>query len=184
MHKRNYILAGLLVLAAVHIGVAGSMIWRHEHTLQTGDRYRFQTEPVDPYDAFRGRYVALDIDTRMPAARRFAVGQTVYAAVAENKDGFAEFSMAHAAPPDGAYIQAAVKHWRGGAVDIHNPFDRYYMNEALAPAAEQAYRRHSRRQKQDAWIAVRIRDGFAVIEELYIGDRPIAQYLAEKTDAD
>ena len=33
-------------------------------------------------------------------------------------------------------------------------------------------------QSRDAYVAVRINDGFAVLEELYIADEPILEYLA------
>jgi hypothetical protein len=42
------------------------------------------------------------------------------------------------------------------------------------------YRAHSRVGQRDAYIAVRVRRGFAVIEELYIEDRPIAKYVREQ----
>lgn len=182
MRRKNAILAGLVVLAVVHIGVAASMIWRHENTLRNGDLYRFKTRPVDPYDAFRGRYVALRINTSVPAAERFSTGEVAYVSIKVDEDGFAEFERAYQAPPDQPYVKATVRRYRRSAaiVDVHNPFDRYYMNETLAPAAERAYRKHSRREKRNACIAVRIKDGYAVVEELYIDDRPIADYLAGK----
>ena len=49
------------------------------------------------------------------------------------------------------------------------PFDRYYMAEAAAPAAEQRYREASRRgTNRDTWITVRVRNGVGVIDGLFI----------------
>ena len=56
-------------------------------------------------------------------------------------------------------------------------FDRFYMEERTAPAAEQAYRQNSRRDSQNASVIVRIRGGRGVIENLLIGDVPIAEYV-------
>ena len=53
------------------------------------------------------------------------------------------------------------------------PFDRYYMDEKLAPKAEQAYRDNSRQGKQDAILNVRVRSGNALIESLEVGGVPI-----------
>ena len=52
------------------------------------------------------------------------------------------------------------------------------MNEDLAPAAEQAYLEHTGRGEREAHVAVRIKDGFAVLEELYIEGAPIGEFLA------
>ena len=57
------------------------------------------------------------------------------------------------------------------------PFDRYYMEEKLAPAAEAAYRQNSGREKRDAYVVVRIRSGRAVIEDLFICEKPILEYI-------
>ncbi|MDD5136646.1 MAG: hypothetical protein PHN63_04800, partial [Candidatus Omnitrophica bacterium] len=51
--------------------------------------------------------------------------------------------------------------------------DRYYMEEKAAPAAERAYRQSAQRDTQDAYIIVRIKDGFAIIENLYVGGQKI-----------
>ena len=57
------------------------------------------------------------------------------------------------------------------------PFDRLWVTEANAPAAEQAYFAHSRREKVDAYATVRVIDGDAGIEELYIAGQPLRDYL-------
>jgi hypothetical protein len=54
------------------------------------------------------------------------------------------------------------------------------MEESLAPAAEKAYREHARASERNAYITVRIRDGFGVIENLWIDGVPIREFLARK----
>ena len=58
------------------------------------------------------------------------------------------------------------------------PFDRYYMQESLAPEAESAYAERLRDER--AWVTVRLHDGHAVLEELWIDDLPIREYLARR----
>lgn len=54
------------------------------------------------------------------------------------------------------------------------------MNEKLAPAAETAYREHARRGHQrDACTTVRVRNGRAVIEDLYVAGKPIREFLKQ-----
>ena len=52
------------------------------------------------------------------------------------------------------------------------------VDETLqAPAAEQAYRNNSRRGQQNAYVTIRIRNGDAALEQLYIDNQPLADYL-------
>ncbi len=53
-------LVTLAVIFAAQAGYVGNTIVQAERTLKTGTLYRFRTAPVDPYDAFRGRYVRLE----------------------------------------------------------------------------------------------------------------------------
>ena len=53
------------------------------------------------------------------------------------------------------------------------------MDENAAPAAEVAYR--ARAADIESWVTVRILDGRAVIEELYIGGKPVREYLREQS---
>jgi hypothetical protein len=60
--------------------------------------------------------------------------------------------------------------------------DRYYTDEHLAPAAERAYWQHSRRQAHEAHITVRVREGLAVLEELYIAGKPLREFLQQEAE--
>jgi hypothetical protein len=55
------------------------------------------------------------------------------------------------------------------------------MEEQIAPAAERAYRQNNRwgQTNTTAYALVRIRDGRAVIENVFIGDKPISQVARE-----
>ncbi len=163
--------------AAAHLAVPATMIARHEITLATGRLYKFRTAPVDPYDPFRGRYVALGFnETTAPATpgAPWTSGQSAYAVLEEDLAGFARIARLEPEPPDdGDYVKVRVLFESADGVHIDWPFDRYYMNEALAPAAETAYLEHSTRETQDAYATVRVRNGMAVIEGLFIGDEPI-----------
>ena len=188
MSKRSLIVALFVLLAAAQLGVPLQMIVARERTLREGRPYRFRTAPVDPYDAFRGRYVAINVDlsggtdtNRWSWGRRLSVtnasfqsGQRVFALLAEGTNGFARISgLSPERPAATDFIRVRVTWVSGGDVNLELPFDRYYMNEKRAPAAEQAYREHSRRGTNDACVVVRVRDGSAVLEQLLIEGRPI-----------
>ncbi len=60
------------------------------------------------------------------------------------------------------------------------PFDRFYMDEKLAPEAEKAYLDANRRGQQEGVVVVRVWRGFGVIEELELGVRPIRDVARER----
>ncbi len=57
--NRSLRLALFVVVALVQLAVAGGAIVKSELALRTGEAFRFRIQPVDPVDAFRGRYVAI-----------------------------------------------------------------------------------------------------------------------------
>ena len=171
----------LLLVAAGQLAIPATMICQRELTLRDGHPYKFRTQPVDPYDAFRGRYVALRLEpnsaTVAPNAS-FERGATWYVTLAEGPDGFAKFTGATPEPPVGQdYLKVKAYSLSGGVLSVRLPFERFYMEEKAAPAAERAYREHSRQGgARDAYVIVRVRDGAGVIENLYVAGQPIAEF--------
>jgi len=183
MNKK--IIIGLFsCLVLIQIVTPLSMIGKREAVLRNGKQFKFKTAPVDPFDAFRGRYVALRIESDSapkPKNIEFDHGQRVYAHIIKDSQGFASFSIVTAKRPQGVdCLATTVRYgWSKDKVFLDMPFDRYYMEEGAAPAAERAYRQHSRRNSKDAYVTVRIKSGFAVLEELYIGGKPILEFLKQ-----
>jgi len=166
-------------MALVQLAAPASIILSHERTLAKGEAFKFRTAPLDPYDAFRGRYVALqfkDGQAALPAGVKVSFGQTVYATIDTGEDGFANFGVASLSPPeDKPYLKVKAGFRSGeGRIALQLPFDRFYMQEGKAPAAEAAYWEHNRRGAQDAYVVLRVLDGAGVIENVYVGGKPIA----------
>jgi uncharacterized membrane-anchored protein len=180
--SRRWLLA-LAVTAAAQIGVPAYMIAGRERVLHAGDVFRFRTGAVDPYDAFKGRYVALRFEqdrAKVPAGTTIESGQQVYVQIETGHDDFAELGLAQVDPPSGRpYLKLRASSRSGDTVYLTLPFDRFYMSEDLAPQAERAYREHGSGASRDAYVTVRVRDGVGVIENLYVGGKPIADLLRE-----
>jgi uncharacterized membrane-anchored protein len=171
-------------MAAAQLAVPAWMIVSHEEILRTGEVFKFRTAPVDPYDAFRGRYVWLRIEhdsLPVPPGVQWTRGQEVFATIETDTNGFSRLGELRAVRPDiGPYLTVRINQIYGQTAHLHVPLDHFYMEESLAPAAEKAYREHSRATNRTAYITVRIRDGSAVIENLWIDGRPIREFLARK----
>ena len=171
----------LALLFLLQLAVPASMIVGRELTLRKGEPFRFRTAPVDPYDPFRGRFVALNLEAAWaprPVGDELEYRQKVFALLAVDEAGFAYCSAIVAEQPvEGSYLSVRIASFNKEQVRLELPFDRYYAEEQLAPEIERAYRANSRRGEQDAFIAVRVRKGRGVLEELYIDDLPVGEYL-------
>ncbi len=186
MKPRNVLL--ILAVATVQLAVPASMLLGRERTLREGEVFHFRAAPVDPYDAFRGRYVWLsvgDMTAPMPTASvTRARNRTIYVSLGRDEAGFAVATRADLARPGtGAYVRTRQRIYPGmNAVTVRLPIERYYLPEDEAPAAEQAYRMHSRVGTNPAVVVVRVRNGDLVIEDLLVEQQPIREWLRRQDE--
>jgi uncharacterized membrane-anchored protein len=165
-----------ILIAAAQLAVPASLIWKRERTLKEGHVWKFRTAPVDPVDAFRGRYVALEFEVEaqeISPPANVASGRTVFVTLAPDIDGFARIDQVSlSAPPGNEFLEAQLV---GKTVSL--PFDKYWVTEREAPAAEAAYRVQSMREKRNAFVTVRVFKGDAALEQLYLDGLPLGEYL-------
>jgi uncharacterized membrane-anchored protein len=170
----------LVGVALLQLSAPGFMIWRAEQILHYGHVLKFQTEPVDPYDAFRGRYVALRFAQQQVALELYPEAQSgdqLYAETTPDEAGFSKITrLTKTATAD--VLPVTVEWAADKQIHLKFPFDRYYMEESLAPNAEDAYRQNNRRgQPSHVYATVRVFQGAAALEELYIDGLPILEFL-------
>lgn len=186
MKSAKLIIALFALAAAAQIVVPASLVVRHELTLRSGTSWKFKTAPVDPADAFRGRYVALGFqEHQVPLAdkQQFAHGQKVYATLETDPAGFARFKALSSSPPsDKPYLRVHIAWTSADSAEVELPFDRFYLEEHAAPAAEQAYRQSNRRGQTNSttYALVRIRHGSGVIENVFIDGKPIRDLVRDQ----
>lgn len=184
MSGRRLRLVLLAIVAVVQLATPLSMIARRERVLEHGELFRFRAEPVDPADAFRGRFVALSFaEQSVPLALGGGVGpgERVYARLERDADGFARIAaLERDRPQTGDYFSTRVRWRTEDELVLELPFDRYYLEEELAPLAERAYGQFSRGEVQRVWAEVRVDDGFAVLQELYLAGQPVRLYLESR----
>ena len=174
-----------VILAVIQLTVAAGAIIRSEIALRIGEVYRFKLQPVDPVDAFRGRYVALRFADETAPVREglpHLPQQRVFVPLEIDDEGFAVFGPADLTRPvAGAYLRllSGVDHSDedgNRVLSLALPFGRYYMTEELAKEVDRSLWRRGRRA---AWVTVRIHNGTGVIEDLYIDGRPVREWLAD-----
>jgi uncharacterized membrane-anchored protein len=173
-----------VILAVIQLAVAAGAIIRSEIALRSGEVFRFRLQPVDPVDAFRGRYVALRFVVERAAVSDgtpILRNQKVWVPLVVDDEGFVSFGPVELEKPD----DGAALRLRAGVdftdedgdrmVSLALPFQRYYLTEELAKAVDRSLWRRGRRP---AWVEVRVRNGTGVVEDLYVDGRPVREWLA------
>jgi len=187
MKQISTILFGLTML--LYLWFPFNMIQGAQRILNKGSIYKFKPMPVDPYDAFRGRYVTLRFNEGRIAMdnprENFERNQEVYVLLEKDEQGFAQLTSISPDLPKGQdYLATTIRNIGKDYVNIRFPnnLTRYYINEKLAPLAEDAYRKLSRENRQEPdsvsiFLEASVYEGQAVIKELYLKGKPVEEYL-------
>ncbi|MEJ2005855.1 MAG: GDYXXLXY domain-containing protein [Cyclobacteriaceae bacterium] len=186
MPRTRLILFGLVAFAQLF--VAGKMIFDRQQILNEGSVYKFLMEPVDPNDPFRGKFLILGFESDyvdvMDSVKTFDRGMTCNVLLGTDENGFAQLLEISEEAPGSEYLQLKVQQvnniaGNGRRVFFEMPFDRYYINEQNAEAAEKVLREELNDNMDKPYAVVRIRDGRAVLEDLVLGKRSISELLQD-----
>lgn len=176
------------------LGIPVSAIWIHYQTLSHGEVVKVRLMPIDPYDPFRGRYVALQLENeRVPAAAPESFAdqrhRSGYLSYRTDEDGFLQaIEIYENRPTETPYLEV-YDIWEIGENEYtyQLPFDRYYLNEKDAQLAEDIARESLRVQqiaaeseKLPSYLILRVRRGNAAIENLMIDELPVQQRIREE----
>jgi uncharacterized membrane-anchored protein len=180
---KAYILVVFLVLCGAQWYVPFHMIAEQENLHDEGRVFRFKTEPVDPSDPFRGKYITLsfEADTFSNAGEKWLRGETIFVTLEEDQDGFASIvGVSREAPEVSVNYVKAVVAYGEDPVHIQYPFDKFYMEESKAKPAENVYLDANRNDStQVAYAIVHVKDGNAALSDVIIDDRSIVDIVRE-----
>ncbi|WP_234859516.1 GDYXXLXY domain-containing protein [Aquimarina aquimarini] len=180
--KIIYACIAFAIIAIAQIGVPLKMIYDNEDALQFGTAYKFKTQPIDPTDPFRGKYITLryEMDSFETEDTTYVRGDNIKVYIENDDQGFAQavaISKEEIAIKK-EYVEARVQSYYNGAVQFELVFNRFYMKETKAYEAEKAYNEISREQSEDdVYALIRLKKGNAVIENVIIAGMPIQDYV-------
>jgi uncharacterized membrane-anchored protein len=162
-----------VLLCFIQLAVPSKMIFDKEEVLTKGHEYRFRTEPVDPYDPFRGKYVTLRFEAQNYTTDKendWQRGETVFVELTTDSAGFAIIRALHRQEPQGDkdYVVAKITYAYGHDVSIEYPFTRFYMEETKAPVAEQQYNNANRSFEKEAYAVVYVSNGASALKDVMI----------------
>ena len=179
---RKLLFAGLILLALAQWIVPGLVIRNTAYVLKTGKSFKFMTEPVDPTNFFKGKYISLNFKEDQFTERNLPDlnnGQEVFVLLSIDKEGFAKIKgLSTKNPsPDTDYLIAKVLYLSSEndstTVFVDYPFREYYMNEFKASQAEELYMEANRDSLTKTYALVKIRNGTAVIDDVIINETSI-----------
>jgi len=160
---KKLLIPALIAVIVIQLFVPTYKVVNKYIILRTGEEFKFKVNPVDPYDAFRGRYVSLN-------AIQGVRGSGKYGIVIVDKDGFAKIAyISDKKPAYEPYVKSDTRSL------FSLPINRYYMDEKLAPKAERLTQ--TREPGNEAYVTVRIKNGMLVISGLYVDGIAIEDIL-------
>lgn len=182
--KTIHIFILFVVVAFAQLFVPAQMIFNRETVIKTGTAYKFKTQPVDPSDPYRGKYINLnyEIDSFVTNDSLWERKDKVYVYLDTDSLGFAAISEISktSLQSNKDFVVAEVNWYDNYKKELRFslPFNRYYMEETKAYDAEVAVRRNQRSTTSNTTYAlVYIKDGEAVLNDVVINDISIKDYV-------
>jgi len=181
MKTLSFVIFGLAALSQWLIPISGIM--QHEQTLAKGTLFKLKCSAPDPYDPLRGRFLAVRPEQRevtVPAGLKLQNGMHFYATLTTATDGLACITSLSLTPPtSGDFIRLKSGYVYSEKTHIEWPFDRFYINEKLAPEADKWFTENIRSAK-GILAEVRVLNGRAVLADLSFDGKPLREILKSR----
>jgi hypothetical protein len=192
MQMKKLLIISFVFVALLQLAVPFKMIFDQERIINSGKEYKFKIIPVDPYDAFRGRYITLSFEKNtytILSADTFMNDETVYISLTTDSAGFADIAHVSKIIPESQidFVSAKVNYFYDKQLTFTYPFNKFYMEETKAPNAEKVYRESVRRTNdndstQNGYAIVSVKDGEAALKDVIINGIYI-KTLAKKDES-
>lgn len=174
---RTFIIVLFIGMCLAQLAVPGKMIWDHERLVSKGTPFRFKTQPIDPSDPFRGKYITLSFEAdHMYDTADWSSGEAVNVVFTVDSAGFASVDYLTREEPEGPFLHTTIS-YRGSENEVYFnlPFDRFYMEESKAKPAEDAYVHATRDTARVCYALVSVGLGRATVRDVFIDGRSVRE---------
>ncbi len=184
MKNKNLLITLFLFVVIAQLFVPSQMIYNQEDILNTGKIVKFQCEPIDPNDPFRGKYITLkfkESGIKVKNLKEWNSNETIFAKIETSKDGFAKIkSISRTEPTDNSIylklkINYIIDYNSENKIYLDFPFNRFYMDENKAKKAEEVYTESTIDTTKIAYALVATKNGEAVIKDVLIDNISIKE---------
>lgn len=169
-----------LVYAALLLAFLLFTVGTQRSVLAEGNVFKFKCLPVDPTDAFRGKYVQLGFDNNSLKTDLSVIDtdKPIYGKISVDQDGYAFVSeISNQIFDNQPYLLLGNFEIDDSIFHFQYPFDRLYMNEAKAPKAEELYRDLVRQADSDVYAKVFINNGRAILDDVFAGETALKELI-------
>ena len=132
--KKQYI--GLIAVLALILIVTFSFIIYNQWPLMTGKRIVLATQPIDPFDPFRGQYITINYEiSRITDIDGLKEGDFIYVILKEDKQGiWRKDSVSKSKPESKDFIRGEVVSVDGNTSRIKYGIEQYFFERnAILP---------------------------------------------------
>ncbi len=178
---------GFVVMLLAQWFVPGQMIFEQEDVLGTGTAYKFRTQPIDPNDPFRGKFIVLNYEMNQVthADSLLTWRDPIYVYIANDSLGYAKATHASSTllDTDQDYVMATVNSNYNGTLHFDLPFNKHFMNEDKAYDAERAVWDINRNRDSVPSVCygrVFVKEGVAILDDVFIDDISIQKYVEQE----
>ena len=176
MKKRLFIII-FIIFCILQLSLPGYMILKTYVNLASGKAVKLECALIDPYDFMKGRYINLHYVIRdvsadvFPDRGRIKNNSDVFCLL-EEINGYHRIKSVIMNKPGKKelFIKARIESYydKNSKIFLEFDFDRYYMQEDLAPLADKIFARGSFEKLKPAVLLSVDDGGEAVIKKLFI----------------
>lgn len=174
------------ITALAQLAVPLWQIRTHENVLENGSVIRLKCRAPDPYDPLRGRFLAVtpaDTSVKLPTIQAVSQGEPLLITFKMDAEGISHVESAVTTPPtDKPYVKVRATYSMLKECEFEWPFDRFYINEKLAPEADKWFS-ETVRNSSGVIAEVRVLGGRAVLSDLLFEGKSFREVLKARVDS-
>ncbi|MBI3136749.1 MAG: GDYXXLXY domain-containing protein [Bacteroidetes bacterium] len=155
------------------------VILNSEDVLENGNRHKIRLQGYDPFDPFRGKFLRLRYDDVISCDENLEQGDRAFVLLEKDSLGYSYFASAESEKPThNDYIEAELMWVDGGMANIKiDNLTKYFINEDKAYEAERVVMDFTREKPDAIYVAIRVLNGEARLEDIFVEETPLLQYL-------
>lgn len=125
--KKRYLY--LIIVLSLVFGSLLSFMLYNEWPLLTGKRIVLATRPVDPFDLFRGQYMAINYEiSTIPNSGEFKEGDYVYVSLKKDNQSIWRYvSASKSRPSSGDFIKGKVERTTGSSAIVKYGIEQFFF---------------------------------------------------------
>jgi uncharacterized membrane-anchored protein len=175
----------LWAMGTIQILLLTGMLFQLENTRNQGDLFRLELNAYDPYDMFRGNYLALSFkeDRIKTPLGPLQWNEKFYVKLINDKNtGFARpVEVARTFPGGDNWVK--VNNSGGSVMEEDDTMllfsfmqERYFMSEVKIKKAEQALRSATADSNRKCWAEMRVKNGITILTDVKIDGKSLRNW--------